>query len=45
MSPTLAASDRTIIPVCEGILIYWPSRYEHTTKNGWRWTHDHDANI
>jgi len=45
MSPTLAAGDRTIIPVYEGIHVYWPSRYEHTTKNRWRWTHEHDPNL
>jgi len=43
MSPTLAAGDRTIIPVYEGIHVYWPSRYEHTTinimkMNTWTWS-------
>jgi len=45
MSSTLAADDRTVIPIYAGIHVYWPSRYEHTTQNIWRWTHEHDPNL
>jgi len=33
MSPTLAADDRTVIPIYAGIQVYSASKYEHTTKN------------
>jgi len=45
MSPTLAADDRTVIPIYAGIRVYYTSKHEHTTKSMWRWTHEHDPNL
>jgi len=45
MSPTLAASDRTIIPIYAGIHVYYTSKHEHAAQNIWRWTHEHDPNL
>jgi len=33
MSPTLAADDRTVIPIYAGIQVYYTATYERTTKN------------
>jgi len=33
MSPTLAADDRTVIPIYAGIQVYYTSKYEHATRN------------
>jgi len=43
MSPTLAADDRTVIPIYAGIQVYYTSKCEHTTKNymkmnAWTWS-------
>jgi len=32
MSPTLAAGDRTVIPIYAGIQVYYTSDREHTTR-------------
>jgi len=32
MSPTLAASDRTVIPIYTGIQFYYTVNHEHTTQ-------------
>jgi len=45
MLPTLAVDDRTVIPIYTGIQVYCTSKYEHTTRNIWRWTHEHDLNL
>jgi len=32
VSPTLAAGDRTVIPIYARIQVYYTSKHEHTTR-------------
>jgi len=32
MSPTLAADDRTVIPIYTGIQVYYTSNHDHSTR-------------
>jgi len=32
MSPTLAADDRTVIPIYAGIQVYYTTNHEHATR-------------
>jgi len=36
MSPTLAADDRTVIPIYAGIQVYYTSKYKRATKSNMR---------
>ena len=46
MSLTLAASDRTVIPIYAGIQVYYTSNHEQSdTTNEWKQTREHDPNL